>query len=146
MNDWYRDVSRRRFLQVSAVAGAAVALGGVAAACTPGASKKTGTFNWMTWSDHYYDTQLDEIKKAADIGTNISELADNAEGFAKLKEVTGQLDIRSGDALWVRKNLDGGLVEAFDINSLAVSTPLYSIAPEFEIWSNPAGYRGDSYR
>jgi len=65
MNDWYRDVSRRRFLQVSAVAGAAVALGGVAAACTTGASKKTGTFNWMTWSDHYYDTQLDEIKKAA---------------------------------------------------------------------------------
>jgi len=142
MNDWYRDVSRRRFLQVSAVAGAAVALGGVAAACTTGASKKTGTFNWMTWSDHYYDTQLDDIKKAVDIGTNISELADNAEGFAKLKEVTGQLDMLSGDALWVPKNFDEGLVEAFDINSLAVSKQLYSIAREFEIWTKPAGYLG----
>lgn len=142
MNDWHRDVSRRRFLQLSAVAGAAVALGGVAAACTTGSGKKTGTFNWMTWSDHYYDEQLDEIKKAVDIGTSIAPLADNAEGFSKLKEVTGQLDMISGDALWVPKDFDEGLVEAFDINSLAVSKQLYSIAREFEIWTKPAGYLG----
>jgi len=133
--------SRRQFLQVTA--------GAIAAACQAGASptpgptaKPEGTFNWMTWSDHYIAEQLDEIKKTAKISTNITELADNADGFAKLKEVKGQLDVISGDALWVPKYFEEGLIDAWDINSLEVAKQLYSIAREFTIWTKPEGYLG----
>ena len=62
--------SRRRFLEVSGAVGATVALGGVLQACTPGggaASPTTGTINWMTWGDHWIQSQLDEIASAANI-------------------------------------------------------------------------------
>lgn len=140
-----RRYSRRHFLQVAAGTSAGIA----AAACqagptpTPGpTARPTGTFNWMTWSDHYHEEQLDSIKTAADISTSITELADNAAGFAKLKEVKGQLDMISGDALWVPKYFEEGLIEAFDINSLEVAKQLYSLAREFAIWTKPEGYLG----
>src|SRR5262245_6583667 len=123
--------SRRRFLQMSGAVGATAAMGGVFAACNVigGGSQTTGTFNWMTWSDHYIQAQLDKITKDVNISTAISELAGNAEGYAKLKEVKGQLDSISGDAMWVPNayNKDG-LIEPFDINELKVSSQLYSFA------------------
>jgi spermidine/putrescine-binding protein len=156
--------TRRRFLQVTAGVTGAAFVGGVAAACgtaAPGGTAATasgsapaggtpsgspaaakGTFNWMTWSDHYYEEQLAEIGTSKEIKTSITELADNAEGYTKVKEVGGQLDMISGDALWVPKYYEDGLIEAWDINELAVSKHLYSIAREFEIWTTPAGYLG----
>ena len=134
--------SRRRFLQMSGAVGAAVSLGGVAAACNLVGSQG-GTFNWMTWSDHYIDDQLKAIEASDKIVANISELAGNAEGYAKLKEVKGQLDMISGDALWVPNayNKDG-LIEPFDINDLKVASQLFPFAREFEIWTTPEGYLG----
>ena len=96
----------------------------------------------MTWSDHYYEEQLTEIATKQEIKTSVTELADNAEGFTKVKEVGGQLDMISGDALWVPKYFEEGLIEAWDINELAVSKHLYSIAREFEIWQTAGGYLG----
>jgi spermidine/putrescine-binding protein len=102
-----------------------------------------GTFNWMTWSDHYYDEQLGEVATATNITPSISELAGNAEGFAKLKEVGGQLDLISGDALWVPHYFDEALIEPMDINALEVAKTLYPVAREFEIWTTPdGGYLG----
>jgi spermidine/putrescine-binding protein len=140
-NDNY--LSRRRFLQASAAVGAAVGLGGVAAACSAIGGTQGGTFNWMTWGDHYIDKQLKAIEASDKIIANISELAGNAEGFAKLKEVKGQLDMVSADALWVRDayNKDG-LIEAFDINSLKVASQLFPFARKFDIWTTPEGYLG----
>ena len=107
------------------------------------ATAQTGTFNWMTWGDHYIDTQLKAIETADKITANISELAGNAEGFAKLKEVKGQLDMISGDALWVPDAYNKeGLIEPFDINELKVSSQLYPFAREFPIWTTPEGYLG----
>jgi spermidine/putrescine-binding protein len=136
-------LSRRRFLQASAAAGAVVGLGGVAAACNAIGGQQGGTFNWMTWGDHYIDTQLKAIETSDKITANISELAGNAEGYAKLKEVKGQLDMVSADALWVRDayNKDG-LIDAFDINSLKVASQLFPFARKFEIWTTPEGYLG----
>ena len=95
-------LSRRRFLQASAAVGATVSLGGITAACNVvGQTAQGGTFNWMTWGDHYIDTQLKAIEASDKITANISELSGNAEGFAKLKEVKGQLDMVSADALWL---------------------------------------------
>ena len=136
--------SRRRFLQASAAMGGVVAFGGLAAACTTGGGggSTKGTFNWMTWSDHYYDEQLAAIAKDQEIKTSITELADNSEGYTKVKEVGGQLDMISGDALWVPKYFEDGLIEAWDINELEVAKQLYSIARDFSIWTKPEGYLG----
>ena len=166
MTDPMRDYSRRRFLQLMGAAGAVVGLGGIAAACsTPAASAPaattaptaagsgaaaspgaaaapTGTFNWMTWGDHSYPAQLDLIAKTANIKTNQTLFSDNIEAYTKLKEVGGQLDMVSGDALWVPHYFENGLTEAFDLASLAVSKQLYSVAQSFAIWTNPAGYLG----
>jgi spermidine/putrescine-binding protein len=166
MTDPMREYTRRRFLQLMGVAGAAVGLGGIAAACsTPAASAPaataaptaagsgaaaspsaaaapTGTFNWMTWGDHSYPAQLDQIAKTAGIKTNQTLFSDNIEAYTKLKEVGGQLDMVSGDALWVPHYFKNGLTEAFDLASLAVSKQLYSVAQSFAIWTDPAGYLG----
>jgi len=138
-------LSRRRFLQASAAVGAAVSLGGITAACNVvgTASPQGGTFNWMTWGDHYIDTQLKAIEASDKIVPQISELAGNAEGFAKLKEVKGELDQISGDALWVPDAYYAeGLIEPFDINDLKVSSQLFPFARQFAIWTKPEGYLG----
>lgn len=133
--------SRRRFLQASAAVGATVSLGGIAAACNIG-GQQGGTFNWMTWGDHYMDDQLEAIEASDKIIANITELSGNAEGFAKVKEVKGQLDVISGDALWVPAYYEEGLIEPFDINELKVASQLYPLAREFKIWTTPEGYLG----
>lgn len=167
MDSLDRTLTRRRFLQATAAVGGVVAFGGIAAACSsvaqsaapstavaasggvassvaPSVAVATakGTFNWMTWSDHYYEEQLKAIATSQEIKTSITELADNSEGFTKVKEVGGQLDMISGDALWVPKYFEDGLIEAWDINELAVATQLYSIARDFAIWKKPEGYLG----
>ena len=119
MNAIDNNLSRRRFLQASAAVGGVIGLGGITAACNAIGQSQGGTFNWMTWGDHYIDTQLKAIEDSDKIIANISELSGNAEGFAKLKEVKGQLDMISGDALWVPDAYNKeGLIEPFDINSL----------------------------
>ncbi|MEO8228722.1 MAG: ABC transporter substrate-binding protein [Chloroflexota bacterium] len=165
MTDPMRDYSRRRFLQLMGAAGAAVGLGGIAAACStpassaaaptsaataagsaaaasPTAAAPTGTFNWMTWGDHSYPAQLDAIAQTAGIQTNQTLFSDNIEAFTKLKEVGGQLDMVSGDALWIPHYFKNNLIEAFDLAQLAVSKQLYSIAQSFPIWTSPEGYLG----
>jgi putative spermidine/putrescine transport system substrate-binding protein/spermidine/putrescine transport system substrate-binding protein len=155
--------NRRRFLQLTGALGVSVAAGGVLGACStaggsaaPAASASaaaastaasaapsaapTGTFNWMTWGDHWIQSQLDTIANNVNISANISELSGNAEGYAKLKEVKGQLDKVSADAMWVpNAYFKDGLIEPFDITSLKVSSQLYSFAREFPYWQAPGG-------
>jgi spermidine/putrescine transport system substrate-binding protein len=143
MNPLNTSLSRRRFLQASAGTAAAAALGGLGTASRVVAQDgPTGVFNWMTWADHYYQEQLDEIQGAIGIGPSVTELADNADGFTKLLEVRGQLDMISGDALWNPRYHQEGLIEAFDINELEVAQHLYPLAREFDIWTVPEGYLG----
>ena len=169
MTDPMRDYSRRHFLKVMGAAAGAVGLGGIAAACSTAASSPaassaataaataaassgaaspsaaaaaTGTFNWMTWGDHSYPAQLDAIASTNSIKANSTLFSDNVDAYTKLKEVGGQLDMVSGDALWVPHYFESGLIEAWDINSLAVAKQLYSIARSFPIWTKPEGYLG----
>lgn len=160
MDQLERIITRRNFLKAAGLTTAAVGIGGIAAACGSGGTASTaasatssaapgasypmtaGSFNWMTWSDHWYQDQLDEVAKTFKIDSNITELADNSDGYTKLKEVGGQLDMISGDALWVPQYYKVGLIEAWDITELPVSQQLYSIARQFQVWSTPAGYLG----
>jgi spermidine/putrescine-binding protein len=162
------EFSRRQFLKATGAAGVAAGLGGFLAACasSPAASATsapagtsappaasgggaaspsaaaTGTFNWMTWGDHWYQAQVDNIAATNNIKINSTLFSDNIDAYTKVKQVGGQLDMVSGDALWVPHYFESGLIEAWDINSLAVSKQLYSIAREFEIWKAPGGYLG----
>jgi spermidine/putrescine-binding protein len=145
MDSWRKALSRRRFLQTSAgVTGAAV-LGGMASAsrvlAQSPATGPTGTFNWLTWGDHWYQEQLDEIGQTAGILTSPELFSDNVEAWTKISEGS-QIDMVSGDALWVPKYYTDGLIEAWDINELKVSQNLFPIAREFEIWTTPEGYLG----
>ncbi|MFZ5852896.1 MAG: ABC transporter substrate-binding protein [Chloroflexota bacterium] len=99
-----------------------------------------GTLNFLTWSDHWSQDELAGVQQSTGITVNITELADNIDGFNKLSQVRGQLDLVSGDALWVPKYHDAGLIEAIDINSFQVAQQLYSMAREFDFWTKPEGY------
>jgi spermidine/putrescine-binding protein len=172
MDELTREFNRRQFLKLAGAVGATAGLGAFLAACgaasstaapatsapaasapasaaAPSASAAasaspgpTGTFNWMTWSDHWYQAQLDNVASSLGIKTNITSFSDNIEAYTKLKEVGGQLDMVSGDALWVPHYFESGLIEAWDINSLKVSQQLYSVARSFQIWTKPEGYLG----
>lgn len=149
--------SRREFLQVSA----GVTAGAVLAACQPtgtgggatagpttagGATGSPapagGTINFLTWSDHWSQDQLAGVKETTGIDASIQELADNSDGFLKLKQVGGQLDLVSGDALWVPKYHEEGLIEPIDLGTFEVATQLYPIAREFEFFTSDQGYLG----
>lgn len=152
-------ISRRSFLKASGAGSAALFIaacgGGTAATSAPSAgggattapsaggsspAPAGGTINFLTWSDHWNKEALAAIKANQGIEVAVSELADNIDGFNKLNQVKGQLDLVSGDALWVPKYSDAGLIEAIDINSFEVSKQLYSIARSFEFWTKPDGY------
>ncbi len=168
MADLRTEFSRRKFLKAAGVAGAAVGVGSFLAACstaattapataapTPAGSASgvapasaaptpgpTGTFNWLTWGDHWYQAEMDKI--AADIGikANITSFSDDIDAYTKVQQVGGQVDLVSEDALWVPYFYQHQLIDAFDINSLKVASQLYSVAREFAIWNTPAGYLG----
>jgi spermidine/putrescine-binding protein len=96
----------------------------------------------LTWGDHWYQAEMDKI--AADIGikANITSFSDNIDAYTKIQQVGGQVDLVSGDALWVPHYYESKFIDAFDINSLKVSSQLFSIARSFAIWTSPAGYLG----
>jgi spermidine/putrescine-binding protein len=126
----------------SAAASAGAPASAAASAAASTAAAPTGTFNWMTWGDHSYPAQLDAIAASDSIKANSTLFSDNIDAYTKLKQVGGQLDMVSGDALWVPHYFESGLIEAWDINQLAVAKQLYSIARSFPIWTKPEGYLG----
>jgi len=169
MDELTRQMHRREFLRLAGALGASAGIGAFLAACAasgssaappasqaapstggsagPAASAAptpgpTGTFNWLTWGDHWYQAEMDKI--AADIGikANITSFSDNIDAYTKIQQVGGQVDLVSGDALWVPHYNQSQLIDPFDINSLKVSSQLFPIARSFEIWTSPAGYLG----
>jgi spermidine/putrescine-binding protein len=134
---------------VASVAPSVAASASAAASASPSAAASQaaitappggGTLNFLSWSDHWSKDELAGVKTSTGIDVQITELADNIDGFNKLNQVHGQLDMVSGDALWVPKYHDAGLTQGFDINSLAVSSQLYSMARKFDFWTTSDGY------
>jgi spermidine/putrescine transport system substrate-binding protein len=164
-------LDRRQFLKLAGTVGATAGLGAFLAACTSGATAApataaptsggggaasapasqaaasatpgpTGTFNWLTWGDHWYQAEMDAIAQSIGIKANITSFSDNIDAYTKIQQVGGQVDLVSGDALWVPHYYESQLIDPFDINSLEVASQLFSIARAFKIWTSPAGYLG----
>jgi len=149
-------ISRRNFLRMTAGTGLGLLGASVLGACgaaQPAATQEPvaaasqapamveGSFNWMTWSDHFLPAQLEEMAKTYKIKTNPTLFADNSEALLKLQQVGGkQLDMVSGDALWVPRYYEEGLVEPLDLADFPASQELYSLAREFPFWQKDNGY------
>jgi spermidine/putrescine transport system substrate-binding protein len=104
------------------------------------ASKAPVTLNWETWNDHYLPAQLTAVKQATGIAARPSLESDDSDGYLKVKQTGGQYDVVSTDALWAPKYFHDGLTEPFDIESIPVSSQLYSIAREVPFWKASGGY------
>src|SRR5439155_7080356 len=101
------------------------------------------TLNWLTWSDHYFSSQLQKVKSQTSVGGRVQLISDDSDAFIKTKRGGGQWDISSEDALWVPKFYKDGLIVPFDIKSFPVSKQLYSVALNVPFWkagSNQMGY------
>jgi spermidine/putrescine-binding protein len=105
------------------------------------AQAATGNFNWLTWSDHYFPDQLEEAASKYSVKVNPTLFSDNSEAFLKVQQVGGkQIDLVSGDALWVPRYYQEGLIEAFNLDDLETAKNLFDVAKDFEFWKADGGY------
>ncbi|MEW5959485.1 MAG: ABC transporter substrate-binding protein [Chloroflexota bacterium] len=112
-----------------------------AAAATEAPAAMGGGFNWLTWSDHYLAEQLEEAASKYSLKANPTLFSDNSEAFLKVQQVGGkQIDLVSGDALWVPHYYEEGLIEAFDLSALDTSKYLFDEARSFNFWTAADGY------
>ncbi|MFQ5854125.1 MAG: PotD/PotF family extracellular solute-binding protein [Anaerolineae bacterium] len=146
-------MSRRRFLHLTAGTGLGFLGASALAGCAvpppveaPKAAKapavaKAGDFNWLTWSDHYFPEQLEEAASKYGIKANPTLFTDNSEAFLKVQQVGGkQIDMVSGDALWVPAFYEEGLIQAFDLEALETAKHLFDEAKAFDFWTTDEGY------
>ncbi len=143
MDQLERRLSRRTLLQRGAAGAVGLYAAGAFGLAGRAAADAAVTLNWLTWSDHYFPEQLQEVEKATGIGARPQLFSDDADAYIKVKAGGGGWDIASEDALWLPKFYNEGLIEAFDIKSFPVAKQLYSAALDVPFWkagSNQMGY------
>jgi spermidine/putrescine transport system substrate-binding protein len=140
-------LDRRSFVRGALMLGAASPL--VLSACSSGSnsssgggSSASGDVNWLTWSDHYSTDQLAKVASSTKITGRPKLFSDNADAFLQLKQTGSQFDMVSADALWVKKYMESGLIEPFDLSSIGSSSELYSMAKTFDFLNDPKGALG----
>jgi len=140
-------LDRRSFVLGSLMLGAAgpLVLSACSSSSTGGSSAGGGgggTLNWLTWSDHYSQDQLAKVASSTKITGHPKLFSDNADAFLQLKQTGPQFDQVSADALWVKKYMEGGLIQPFDLSSIEASSELYSMAKKFDFLNDPKGAIG----
>ena len=98
------------------------------------------TLTWLTWFDHWFKDQIQEVQKKIGIGARPSLAAADSEIYTKIRQTGSQFDITSADALWVTKMNKDGLTESFDINAIPAAKQLYSIARQIPFWKDGSNY------
>ena len=142
-------MNRRSFLGTAAGAGAGLAASSALSPLSPlaklvgaeeGPTFAEGSFNWLTWSDHYLPEQLEEAASKYNVKANPSLFSDNPEAFLKTQQVGGsQLDLVSADAYWVPEYYEEGLIEPFDMWSLDSARGLFDMALDVPFWKTQDG-------
>lgn len=127
-----KNMTRRDVLR----AGLVGSVGLYIVACGGSTGSSNATLNWITWNDHYMDDQLKAVNTSAKIGARVTLESDDSDGYLKVKQTKGQFDIVSTDALWVPKFHSDGLIESFDLSSIAASSQLYSVARDIPFWKD----------
>ena len=136
-------LTRREILKRGAALGAAVPLGGMLLeACGGSSGSGATTLNWLTWSDHFAQDQIDAIAKSDKLTARPKLFSDNADAILQIKNTGGQFDMVSGDALWVVKYNQEGLIDPIDLSSIDASKELYDVARNFSFWKTDKGYLG----
>src|SRR6476660_5775689 len=138
-------LNRRSFVKGSLMLGAASPL--VLSACSSGSNSGGGAsgggnLNWLTWSDHYSTEQLAKVASSTKITGRPKLFSDNADAFLQLKQTGPQFDQVSADALWVKKYMESGLIQPFELASISASSELYSMAKNFDFLNDPKGALG----
>ena len=140
-------LDRRSFVRGALMLGAASPL--LLSACSSsdttssgGGSGNGGDVNWLTWSDHYSNDQLAKVASNTKITGRPKLFSDNADAFLQLKQTGPQFDQVSADALWVKKYMESGLIQPFDLSSIGASSELYSMAKNFDFLNDPKGAIG----
>jgi spermidine/putrescine transport system substrate-binding protein len=141
--------TRADFLKAGAGFSAAAFAGGLLSACgsssdsgsgSGGGGAKNATLNWLTWSDHYFTEQLQQVRKATGVTGKPILFTDDAAAHLKLMQGGTRYDMASADALWVPKNYKEGLATSFDLGAIGQSSGLYSFSRELEYWKGDGGY------
>lgn len=136
-----KGIARRDFLKLTAATGLGLAASSALVGCGASAGGQGGTFNWLTWSDHYFPEQLEEAATKFNIKTTPTLFSDNSEAFLKVQQVGGkQIDLVSGDALWVPRYYEEGLIEGFDLDALATAKNLFPVVKDFDFWQADGKY------
>ncbi len=133
-----RGLSRRRLLQRSAAGAAGLYAASAAGRMGQAVAAGNVTLNWLTWSDHYFPDQLQEVQKTTGIAGRPQLFSDDADAYIKVKRGGGGWDMSSEDALWVTKFYEDGLIEPFDIKSFPVAKQLYPMALDIPFWKSGA--------
>jgi spermidine/putrescine transport system substrate-binding protein len=129
-----RPLTRERLLRTGAAGALGMTAAGRFAQRALAAELGGVTLNWLTWSDHYFPSQLQKVKKSINIGGRVQLISDDSDAYTKVKRGGSQWDISSEDALWVPKFYKEGLIQAFDIRSLKVAKQLYPVALHVPFW------------
>lgn len=86
-NNDTKQISRRRFLQATAAAGAVAAVGPWIVRDVRASS---GEVNVYAWSDYFYPEMLEDFQNKTGIKVNLSTYGSNDEALAKLKTAGGK--------------------------------------------------------
>jgi spermidine/putrescine-binding protein len=151
MSAFERRMSRREMLQAGAVSSLALYL----AACGGGGGDDGGggtsaggggptTLSWMTWADHYLEdpNQLARVRSKTQVGARPQLFSDNSEAYLKLQQSPEQLDVVSGDSLWITKFGAEDLITSFDLAEVPASEQLYPVAKDVDFWKDGSKYWG----
>ncbi len=149
MNAFERRMTRRQVLQASAAGSLALylaACGGDEGGGGGGGGDGGGPANlsWMTWADHYLTdpNQLAAVRKKTEVGARPQLFSDNSEAYLKLQQSPEQLDVVSGDSLWISKFGSEELITSFDLDEVPASKQLYSVAKDVDFWKDGSKYWG----
>ena len=142
-------MSRRTFMRAAVGAGAGLVTSSVlppgghwplTTAEVSAAGEGEGTFNWMTWGDHYFPEQIKEAESKYNIRPNPILFGENSEALLKVKQVGGkQVDMVGGDGLWITKYYEEGLIEPFDLLSLDCARGLWDVALDLPFLKSKEG-------
>ena len=141
-------LNRRSFVLGSLMLGAASPL--VLSACSSGSIRRIVWSRWRWRHPQLADlvgsllhtTSSPKSPSSTKITGHPKLFSDNADAFLQLKQTGSQFDQVSADALWVKKYMESGLIQPFDLSSIGASSELYSMAKKFDFLNDPKGAIG----